>query len=363
MRKVAIGTLSIVHILALFLITAIVFPNLNLMPESWIRSVSIFGDSLFYRSLPVVFFFLLIVFSASLVVIIVGYNMLRKRRVEGTLTYTFGFMLDLALIAFGLAFSFLSIVFSGEIALPTKVILAILYVVLLQGVFFTILEKIVDTVFFFSDVFKERHEYAKLSYSIEKDANMTHFRINTAESPVFSKGYHSVLSGAPSLIIEKALFETRKTGPISIFLSNVFSGFLLSQFTQTTVWPRARAFFFRNLARAKIGRNCFIGQWTKFDPILPDLIEFEGDCGVGTGCTILTHSYIGYGRMTFSFGPVKICRNVRVGANCLILPGVTIGEGALVASGSVVAKDVPPYAFVAGSPAKVQKRRIEEKLE
>lgn len=363
MRKVAIATLSFAHILALFLIAATVFPNLNLMPENWIRSVSIFGDSLFYRSLPVVFFILLIVFSASLVVIIVGYNMLRKRRVEGTLTYTFGFMLDLALIAFGLAFSFLSIVFSGEITLPTKVILAILYVVLLQGFFFTILQKIVDTVFFFSDVFKERHEYAKLSYSIEKDANMTHIRINTAKSPVFSTGYHSVLSGAPSLIIEKALFETRKEGPISIFLSNVFSGFLLSQFTKTTIWPKARAFFFRNLARVKIGRNCFIGQWTKFDPILPDLIEFEGDCGVGTGCTILTHSYIGYGRMTFSFGPVKICRNVRVGANCIILPGVTIGEGALVASGSVVVKDVPPYAFVAGSPAKVQERRLGEKLD
>ena len=363
MRKVAIVTLSVVHILVLYLIAATIFPNLNLMPENWIRSVSIFGDSLFYRSLPMVFFFLLIAFSASLVVIIVGYNMLLKRRVGGTLTYTFGFMVDLALIAFGVAFSFLSIVFSGEIALPTKVILVILYVVLLGGFFFTVLEKMVDTFFFFSDVFKERHEYAKLSYSIEKDAKMTHIRINTAESPIFSKGYHSVLSGAPTLIIEKALFETRRTGPISIFLSNVFSGFLLSRFTETTVWPRARAFFFRNLARAKIGKNCFIGQWTKLDPILPDLIEFEGDCGVGTGCTILTHTYIGYGRMTFSFGPVKICRNVRVGANCIILPGVTIGEGALVAAGSVVVKDVPPYAFVAGSPATVQERRLHEKLD
>jgi acetyltransferase-like isoleucine patch superfamily enzyme len=46
--------------------------------------------------------------------------------------------------------------------------------------------------------------------------------------------------------------------------------------------------------------------------------------------------------------------------NCLILPGVTIGDGAIVAAGAVVIKDVPPYAMVGGNPAKVLRYRFDE---
>lgn len=55
--------------------------------------------------------------------------------------------------------------------------------------------------------------------------------------------------------------------------------------------------------------------------------------------------------------PVIIHNDVWIGANCIILPGVTIGEGAIVAAGSVVTKDVPENAYVAGTPAKVIKVR------
>jgi chloramphenicol O-acetyltransferase type B len=44
-----------------------------------------------------------------------------------------------------------------------------------------------------------------------------------------------------------------------------------------------------------------------------------------------------------------------VGVNACIMPGVTVGEGAVVASGAVVLKDVPPYTMVAGNPAQVVK--------
>lgn len=54
---------------------------------------------------------------------------------------------------------------------------------------------------------------------------------------------------------------------------------------------------------------------------------------------------------------VVIGSDVWIGASCIILPGVTIGEGAIVAAGSVVTKDVPAFSYVAGIPARVIKER------
>ena len=55
--------------------------------------------------------------------------------------------------------------------------------------------------------------------------------------------------------------------------------------------------------------------------------------------------------------PVRICDGAWIGGGCHILPGVTIGNGAVVAAGSVVNEDVPPLAIVAGVPARVVKYR------
>jgi len=57
--------------------------------------------------------------------------------------------------------------------------------------------------------------------------------------------------------------------------------------------------------------------------------------------------------------PVRVGRNVWIGFDACVLPGVTIGEGSVVGARSVVAADVPPYTVVAGNPARVI-RRLEE---
>lgn len=54
--------------------------------------------------------------------------------------------------------------------------------------------------------------------------------------------------------------------------------------------------------------------------------------------------------------PIKICDDAWIGMNCIILKGVTIGEGAIIGAGSVVTKDVPAWTVVAGNPAKEIKR-------
>ncbi len=55
--------------------------------------------------------------------------------------------------------------------------------------------------------------------------------------------------------------------------------------------------------------------------------------------------------------PITICDGVWIGARAIVLPRVTIGEGAVVAAGAVVTKDVEPWTVVGGNPAKVIKKR------
>ena len=60
-----------------------------------------------------------------------------------------------------------------------------------------------------------------------------------------------------------------------------------------------------------------------------------------------------YDRYVITCKPVHIKRNVWIGVNVTILPGVTIGENAVVGAGAVVTKDVPDNAVVVGNPARV----------
>ena len=61
----------------------------------------------------------------------------------------------------------------------------------------------------------------------------------------------------------------------------------------------------------------------------------------------------------FAPGPLTIGNDVWLGVRSLILPGVSIGDGAIVAAGAVVTRDVPPYAIVGGCPAKVIRHRFD----
>jgi chloramphenicol O-acetyltransferase type B len=63
-----------------------------------------------------------------------------------------------------------------------------------------------------------------------------------------------------------------------------------------------------------------------------------------------------------TFKPVKIGNDVYIGHGAFIRPGVTIGDGAIVGAQSVVLRDVPPYAVVAGNPAAIKKFRVPGRL-
>ncbi len=64
----------------------------------------------------------------------------------------------------------------------------------------------------------------------------------------------------------------------------------------------------------------------------------------------------------YSKGEIKVCDDVWIGHGAVILSGVTINQGAIVAAGSVVSKSVPPYAIVGGNPARIIKYRFEDEI-
>lgn len=87
-------------------------------------------------------------------------------------------------------------------------------------------------------------------------------------------------------------------------------------------------------------------------------ITTGSDVSIGPEASILT---LGHDPQSPTFadrgGDVVIGDRAWIAYRAIILPGVTIGEGAVVGAGSVVTKDVPPYTIVAGNPAKVIKKR------
>lgn len=104
----------------------------------------------------------------------------------------------------------------------------------------------------------------------------------------------------------------------------------------------------------KIGKNCLIG--TRYWPSEPYLITIGNYVQLTHCVSIYTHGggqAIRQQHPDFDvFGKVVIEDWAYIGAFCQIMPGVTIGEGALVAAGSVVTKSVAPHTVVAGNPAK-----------
>lgn len=85
-------------------------------------------------------------------------------------------------------------------------------------------------------------------------------------------------------------------------------------------------------------------------------IRIGAGCTLSWECQVLDndfHTMTVDGRQRPSTAPVTLEDRVWVGTDALILKGVTVGEGAVIAAGAVVTKDVPAYAVVAGSPARV----------
>ncbi|MFY9074604.1 acyltransferase [Malaciobacter mytili] len=118
--------------------------------------------------------------------------------------------------------------------------------------------------------------------------------------------------------------------------------------------------FFRYMSGIKIGNNVSINRGCEFftSANLGTNIDIKNNVTFSPNVKIYGagHDYK-YLHLPDTSGDIVIKEYVWVGANSIILQGVTIGEYSIVSANSVVTKDIPPYSIVSGIPAKIIKRR------
>ncbi len=104
----------------------------------------------------------------------------------------------------------------------------------------------------------------------------------------------------------------------------------------------------------QIGSNVYVAPWVLIDPIAAYLISIGDGSRLAPRAHVLAHDAtsreaLGYTRLA----PVRIGNRVFVGADTLILPGVTIGDDSVIGAGSLVSSDIPAGSLAVGRPAKV----------
>ncbi len=130
---------------------------------------------------------------------------------------------------------------------------------------------------------------------------------------------------------------------------------IMEQLTGRPVDPSFRVFppFYTDCGKnIRIGKNVFVNACCCF--------QDQGGITLGDGALIghrvtlatLNHGETAADRGDLTPAPIVIGRNAWLGANVTVVPGVSIGDGAIVAAGAVVTRDVPPMTVVGGVPAR-----------
>ena len=135
-------------------------------------------------------------------------------------------------------------------------------------------------------------------------------------------------------------------------------------------------------AEITLGRRSRLGMEVELRTVDAGRIHIGDDTRINRGCTLTSYSHIAIGDFCLigefvsirdanhglscdapmrlqphTFAPIRIGRDVWIGRGSCILPGVTIGSGAVIGANSVVTRDIPEFAIAAGAPAKVIRLR------
>ncbi|MBQ1885376.1 MAG: acyltransferase [Bacteroidales bacterium] len=118
----------------------------------------------------------------------------------------------------------------------------------------------------------------------------------------------------------------------------------------------------------KVGKNVFIGDYVRIDLQHANMITIDDYAHITSGCRLLCHQrdLTNYrvgdnaAELGYKKGEIHIGKGCMIGMETMIMPGVTIGDGAIVGARSLVTKDIPAWTIATGNPARVVKN-IEER--
>lgn len=185
----------------------------------------------------------------------------------------------------------------------------------------------------------------------------TTFRFLKALGLNFSeKEYGNVSAFA---VIKKALVTFRNAFLLKYFQNLV----LLSPVNARSIRPKIW-----RIIGCKVGNGVFIGKDVMTDSSNAELVHIEDGVHIAARSIILCHQrdmslyFVGedYGKLPYIRKPVVLKKGCLIGTQSMVMPGVTVGEGAVVGAFSLVTKDIPAWTIATGRPAKVIKKVAEK---
>lgn len=153
---------------------------------------------------------------------------------------------------------------------------------------------------------------------------------------------------------------------IGKFFANPYHALLQSMMDWVIFAPIAarkiRPWLLRRMG-AKVGKDVFIGDHCRFDLNHADMITLEDHVHITSGTRILCHkrdmsSYClgdDSAKLPYKIAPVVFKKGSMIGMESMVMPGVTVGEGAIIGAAALVSKDIPDWVMAVGAPAKVIK--------
>jgi acetyltransferase-like isoleucine patch superfamily enzyme len=143
-----------------------------------------------------------------------------------------------------------------------------------------------------------------------------------------------------------SLWHVYKTVPFWKVVKN----FIVIQLARYTPFLGMKNWLYTTFLGLKDGEQTSFALMVMLDVMFPEKISVGRNTVIGYNTTILAHEYL---IKEYRLGPVDIGSEVMIGANSTILPGISIGDGAIVSAGTLVHKDVPAGAFVGGNPMRI----------
>ena len=162
-------------------------------------------------------------------------------------------------------------------------------------------------------------------------------------------------------------YSEEEYGDVSLWrvIKQFFGNIYRKRLEKMMDWPILAPFCPRKLRPWLLRRiGCHVGKNVfRVDLNHADLIYIDDYAHVTSGCRLLCHQrdlrdyHVGdnASKCGYRLGEIHIGKGVMVGMETMIMPGVTIGDGAVIGARSTILKDIPPYTVAMGAPAKVVK--------